>query len=108
MKFQHALNTGLSNSPLTIEILKEYLSYDPENGFFTKIKRTPGHKGKIGTFAGCRSDGFRYIRINGGKYRTKQLVWLYMTGRWPEFELEHINGTTYDNRWENLRESIST
>jgi HNH endonuclease len=48
-------------------------------------------------------DGYRYVEIDGELYRADRVAWLYVTGEWPEGEVEHINGDRGDNRWENLR-----
>jgi hypothetical protein len=34
----------------------------------------------------------------------QQAVWLVCKGRWPEGQLDHLNGNQRDNRIENLRE----
>jgi hypothetical protein len=31
-----------------------------------------------------------------------------MTGRWPQFEIDHRNGIHDDNRWENLRDGTKS
>ena len=48
-------------------------------------------------------DGYRYVEIDGVRYRADELAFLFVTGKWPEGEIEHINGDRSDNRWENLR-----
>lgn len=60
---------------------------------------------KIGDRAGTSDKfGYRQIGIAGKIYREHRLVWLYHCGKWPEKNLDHINGIKWDNRIENLRD----
>lgn len=88
---------------LTRERLAQLFSYDPETGDFTRL---PGHvyRPKGGDIAGCVKSGYLVIRVDGVLYRAHRLAWLYMTGKWPENEIDHINGIKSDNRWKNLRD----
>jgi len=55
--------------------------------------------------AGCiRSDSYKTIRIKGKQYYTHRLVWLYVHGKFPNEQIDHINGDKLDNSIENLRD----
>lgn len=86
------------------DYLKSIISYDPETGMFTAlVKRGKNVPGKVlGT---KHSDGSMMIYINYKRYRAARLAWFYMTGTWPEHEIDHINRINSDNRWSNLREA---
>ena len=38
-------------------------------------------------------------------YYVQRLAFLYMEGRWPDPEADHIDGDRTNNRWSNLREA---
>lgn len=55
-------------------------------------------------------DTYGYVRVYvyglPGKQRSLKrahVIWWKATGKWPEFPLDHINGTRDDDRFENLR-----
>jgi hypothetical protein len=52
--------------------------------------------------------GYRCIQIDGRRHPEHCLVFLWMTGEWPEAEIDHINRDKSDNRWVNLREARRT
>ena len=89
---------------VTQNILRQLLSYDPLTGIFTRLKRT-SMRINVGQEAGyLHKDGGVQISVLNKEYKAHRLAWLYMTGEWPEFEIDHINGNRSDNRWENLRD----
>lgn len=99
----------LPKKPITSERLREILDYDPETGVLTwKIRLS--HRAKVGCQAGSvsRADGYRHLKIEGGRYVAHRLVWLYMTGKWPTDQIDHINRQRADNRWINLREASAS
>lgn len=92
------------NNDLTVFKLKELLRYNPETGLFKWIIETSWVS--IGEVADCkRKDGYAQIHIEGKRKLSHRLAFLYMTNRWPEEEIDHINGIRDDNRWVNLREA---
>ena len=107
-RFPHVFNKGKAkgsfNMKLTQARLKELLHYNPEMGVFTWLK-TVSNSVKAGFVAGgIDSDGgYRRIRIDGKRYRSSRLAWLYMEGYFPEHEMDHRNRIKHDDGWENLR-----
>jgi hypothetical protein len=98
------LEKSVKNTPkLTAERLREMLHYDPETGVFTsKSHRTSN--ATAGKVAGwVRPNGYRQISVDGFRYRAHRLAWVYMTGGWPQDDVDHINRFRDDNRWVNLR-----
>jgi hypothetical protein len=69
------------------------------------ISKVDYRKHKVGYEVGYEdSDGYRVVKVLGRKFKTHHVVWYLCKGRWPEMNLDHINGDKLDNRFENLRE----
>lgn len=94
----------MTTSELTQDVLKQYLHYDKDTGIFTRLIRTSCSV-KIGDVAGCVDCGYIRLTLLGKKYHAHRLAWLYMTGKWPKQEIDHINGVRSDNKICNLREA---
>jgi len=92
---------------LSIERLREVLSYSPESGlFFWKI--ATNNSIKVGQIAGCACcDGYMFIRIDSKRYMSHRLAWFYMTGNWPKYQIDHIDCDKANNRISNLREATN-
>jgi hypothetical protein len=93
---------------LSAERLRELFDYDPEVGDFVRKVTRKGRRARIGAIAGADTgQGYIAISIGDYLYKSHRLAFLYMLGRWPLDEVDHINGVRNDNRWRNLREVTS-
>jgi hypothetical protein len=89
---------------LTQSRLKELFSYDYETGNFTVIKTRKGSSKKIGDLLGSKSyAGYLEAEIDSKKYYLHRLAYLYMTGSFPEGNIDHCNRNKSDNSWKNLK-----
>lgn len=92
-----------SMKKLTADRLRELLSYDPDVGVF--IRRTCSGGCLPGSIAGTDDkEGYLLISVDGRRYKSHRLAWLYVYGAFPLKELDHINQIKDDNRIANLRE----
>jgi hypothetical protein len=102
------------DDPLTAEQLRAVLDYDPHSGALTwKARETWRHSWNTryaGKVAGTptKPRGYIQIAIYGELYLAQRLAWLWMTGAWPAFEVDHWDTDTSNNRWSNLRAATSS
>jgi hypothetical protein len=110
------------DTPITAELVRQLLDYDPETGLLTWRARSarmfkngkypPDHVAATwnakyaGTVAGRVSSlGYIGIGIFYRRYPAHHLAWLHVYGAWPIDKLDHVNGDPKDNRIANLREA---
>jgi len=104
---------------LTQEIIRELINYDPETGdtfwkkrdvkWFKNGVKTALHTSRVwnNRFAGkkigsiSKSHGYLEFRLFYDLYLLHRVIWLYMTGSWPNV-IDHKDGNRLNNVWENL------
>jgi len=92
---------GYLSPPTDADIAR--LSYDAESGFIRwKGDECPSRAGRM---AGTIERNL-YIRVmlSGKTYMAHRLAWYITYGKWPDSQIDHINGIRGDNRISNLRE----
>ena len=80
--------------------------YDPDTGMLSRRFRF--WREATGKEASRRFGGKDHysVMVRGRAYMTHRVIWLLMTGFWPEdIVIYHVNGNRLDNRWDNLREA---
>lgn len=88
---------------LTLQRVKEVLSYDPETGIF---KWNAVRRGvRPGTPAGSiRDHGYLLLTIDYQRVLAHRLaLFIANNGVWPDSVVDHIDGNTANNKLENLR-----
>jgi len=108
-----------------IEYIRQCFTYDPKSGILTWLTRPPEHfydkasykmwntnfpgKRAGSCFGGTKEGSGRIVCITQGPRKVSigehRIIWALVTGRWPEAQIDHINGIGSDNRWINLREA---
>lgn len=95
---------------LTAEKVRELFTYDKEEGLL-KWNYDAGRYGRYpkGTIAGRPNhEGYRYITIGTKPYRASRLIWLYVTGEWPEYQIDHKDRDPTNDKWINLRQATGS
>lgn len=89
---------------MILDIIKEYLDYDPDTGVFTWEKRPSRSQVKIGAVAGgINRRGYREIFFMSERYYAHRLAWWWVHGEMPIVEIDHKD-TVKDHNWiKNLR-----
>ncbi len=92
---------------ITQSMVRDWFNYDVSTGVFTRTKDYDSH-GKIKpverVITHKNNRGYLWTGVFGKTCLVHRLVWLWMTGKHPEGEIDHINGVRTDNRWVNLRD----
>lgn len=93
----------ISNLPPTQERLKQVVEYNSDTGVFI-WKVSTGRRVKAGDVTGAANPPFYgRIQIDGVRYVSSRIAWLYVYGEYPTVLIDHINTDISDNRITNLR-----
>lgn len=98
----------------SLDYLKTRISVDVENGIVFWIDATKHHKPLVGCQAGSKRGGssngkyYWHVKIDTAPIKRSHIIFLFATGKWPELQIDHINGDSLDDRFENLREVTPT
>ena len=111
------MSKAIVHAELTQAVVKELLNYNPKTGALTWrkgarkwFKSDHGWRSWNTRYAGrpaFNTRGHRgYLRgcVFHKMYRSHRVIFLWMIGRWPEPECDHLNRRRSDNRWVNLRQ----
>lgn len=89
---------------LTAARVRELFHYHPETGIFIRKVKTCAQV-EVGGIAGSLAkDGYLRIKVDGYSYKASRLAWLYVTGGWPVFQVDHKDGDKANDRFLNLRD----
>lgn len=91
---------------LTPQEVSDLFFYDETAGVLRWRNDGPNGR-KSGDPAGVKTtnQGYLYTHVNRRLFLVHRLIWVVRTGRWPESQIDHVNGVTTDNRFENLRQA---
>jgi len=87
---------------IPVEEVKRFLDYDPETGVITQKVSTQGCK--AGAVRGTiNSEGYVRLSIKGKIFSAHRLAWVLYYGKWPDLNVDHIDGDRTNNAIRNLR-----
>ena len=88
--------------PPNLDRLRAMLSYNAATGEFFNLAPCSGG-GLPRRVGNINRSGYMRVHFGGRFFAAHRLAWFYVTGQWPEKDIDHINGIRHDNRLCNLR-----
>ena len=101
---------------ISVKLLRELTDYDSITGIMTWRKRSLKHfaakqdwitwnKRFAGKECGTLKDGYKQMRIKGVYFYVHRAAFAHHHGRWPKFEIDHIDQNPLNNCIRNLRDT---
>lgn len=89
------------------DIVRRLFLYDEHTGKFFRIAKLSWknnlYKVKKKEIISKNAYGYIEVSFNSKPCAVHRLIYLYMTGFYPEHDIDHIDGDRTNNKWENLR-----
>lgn len=82
--------------------------YDAYSGVLVRLNGTgvQGFKPVLNReIKGKTKSGYCRVSYKNKRYYLHRFIWFYMTGEWPERQLDHVDGDRANNRFKNLRQA---
>lgn len=102
---------------MDVDQLRRAILYDPESGTMTwraksgadrEARRWNARYAGRPALSTADDQGYLTGTFNRKHMKAHRVAWAIFYSRWPEAEIDHINGNTGDNRVSNLREATRT
>lgn len=92
----------MNGDQFSINLIREYFSYDPETGYIERIKAY----GRA--LEGQLFNMDRNISVFGVFIPHARLAWVLHYGVWPTYNIDHKDRDRWNNKIVNLREATNT
>jgi hypothetical protein len=90
---------------LSADRARHLLAYDPETGLLCRQRASFRLGRRPKPVRTINKDGHPVVKLDGTTYIASRVIFLTVTGRWPEPTCIHIDNDQKNLRWSNLREA---